>query len=186
MERDGFTMLLLGIESAQDKTLRAMRKGFDTAEIRKCFEVLRRSSMFLHGYFILGNIGESMEEMLHITTFARELGLDTLGLSTLRFNPHSGLDELIARNPAYYIAPDGNVYSDHCSKHGLKQLRRRILREFHTPSQLFHLMHKGFRNDALSFLPALLPRLPAIVWRVGHRMVKQARRREHRQIHRMK
>jgi radical SAM superfamily enzyme YgiQ (UPF0313 family) len=186
MERAGFTMLLLGIESAQDKTLRAMRKGFDTAQIREYFEVLRRSRMFLHGYFILGNIGESMEEMLYILTFARELGLDTLGLSTLRFNPYSGLDELIAQNPGYYIAPDGNVYSNHCSKHELKQLRRRILREFHTAGQLFHLIHKGFQNGALSFLPALFPRLPAIVWRVGHRVVKETRRREHRQIHRMK
>lgn len=185
MERAGFTILLLGIESAQDKTLHAMRKGFDTAEIRKYFEVLRRSRMFLHGYFILGNIGESMEEMLHIASFARELGLDTLGLSTLRFNPHSGLEELVARNPGYHIAPDGNIYSSHCSKHELKHLRRRILREFHTAGQLFHLMHKGFQNDALSFLPVLLPRMPAIVLRMGHRLVKQTRRRQHRQIHRM-
>jgi magnesium-protoporphyrin IX monomethyl ester (oxidative) cyclase len=186
MERAGFTMLLLGIESAQDKTLRAMRKGFDTAEIREHFKVLRHSRMFLHGYFILGNIGESMEEMFYISAFARELGLDTLGLSTLRFNPHSGLEELIARHPDYHIAPDGNIYSNHCSKHGLKQLRRRILREFHTPGQLFHLIHKGLQNGALSLLPALLPRLPAIVWRMGHRVVKHAKRREHRQTHRLK
>ena len=172
MDRAGFTMLLLEIESAQDKTLRAMRKGFDTAEIRKCFKVLRRSRMFLHGYFILGNIGESVEEMLHISTFARELGLDTLGLSTLRFNPYFGLEELVARNQDYHIAPDGNIYSNHCSKPGLKQLRRRILREFHTAGQLFHLMHKGFQNGALSFLPASLPRLPAIVCRMGHRVAK--------------
>jgi radical SAM superfamily enzyme YgiQ (UPF0313 family) len=186
MERAGFTMLLLGIESAQDKTLRAMRKGFDTEEIRQYFKILQRSRMFLHGYFILGNIGETVEEMFHIATFARELRLDTLGLSTLRFNPHSGLDELIARNPSYYIAPDGDIYSNHCSKHGLKQLRRRILREFYTPGQLFQLTKKVLQNGALSFLPALLPRLPAIVWRVGHRVVKQTKRREHRQIHRMK
>ena len=31
MELAGFSMLLLGIESAQDKTLRSMRKGFNTA-----------------------------------------------------------------------------------------------------------------------------------------------------------
>jgi hypothetical protein len=127
-----------------------------------------------------------MEEMFYISAFARELGLDTLGLSTLRFNPYSGLEELIARHPDYHIAPDGNIYSNHCSKHGLKQLRRRILREFHTPGQLFHLIHKGLQNGALSLLPALLPRLPAIVWRMGHRVVKHAKRREHRQIHRLK
>ena len=186
MEQAGFTMLLLGIESAQDKTLRAMRKGFDTAEIRKYFKVLRRSRMFLHGYFILGNIGESVEEMFYIATFARELGLDTLGLSALRFNPYSGLDELIARNPGYYIAPNGKIYSNHCSKHRLKQLRHQILRKFHTPGQLFHLMHKGLQNGALSLLPTLLPRLPAIAWREVHRAYKQAKRLAQHQIHRMK
>jgi hypothetical protein len=41
-------------------------------------------------------------------------------------------------------------------------------------------MHKGLQNAALSFLLALLPRLPA----VGGRVVKETRRRKHRQNHR--
>lgn len=84
MERAGFAMLLLGIESAHDKTLHSMKKGFDIKRIRKYFEVLRDSSMIIHGYFILGNIGESVEEMLRIPSFAHELGLDTIAISTLR------------------------------------------------------------------------------------------------------
>lgn len=181
MERAGFAVLLLGVESAQDKTLRAMRKGFDTTEIRKHFEVLRGSRMFLHGYFILGNIGESVEEMFHIAAFAREVGLDTLGLSALRFSPYSGLEELLTRSPGYHIAPNGKIYSDHCSSLGLRQLRRRILREFYTTEHLFHLAHKGLQNGVLSFLPALLPRLPEIVWRMGLRTYQRARRPAQRQ-----
>ena len=183
MERAGFTVLLLGVESAQDKTLRAMRKGFDTAEIRKYFKVLRGSRMFLHGYFILGNIGESVEEMFHIAAFAGELGLDTLGLSVLRFSPYSGLEELLARSPGYHIAPNGKIYSNHCSSRGLRQLRQRILREFYTADHLFHLMHKGVQNGVLSFLPALLPRLPDIIWHMGLRKYQRARRRARRQTH---
>ncbi len=183
MERAGFTLLLLGIESAQDKTLRAMRKGFDTAKIRKYFKVLQRSHMFLHGYFILGNIGESVKEMFHIAAFGRELGLDTLGISELRFSPHSGLDELIARSPGYHIAPSGKIYSDHCSRQGLQQLRRWILREFYTPGKIFHLAHKGFQNGMLSFLPTLLPRLPNIVLHLGLRAHQRARRRAQRRTH---
>ena len=41
MERAGFLMLLLGIESAHDKTLRSMRKGFDVAKIREFCGILR-------------------------------------------------------------------------------------------------------------------------------------------------
>ncbi|MHC4253281.1 MAG: B12-binding domain-containing radical SAM protein, partial [Planctomycetota bacterium] len=84
MERAGFAMLLIGIESAQDKTLRSMRKGFDTKRLREHFRVLRKTRMILHGYFIIGSIGETEEEMLEIAPFARELGLDSLGLCILR------------------------------------------------------------------------------------------------------
>ena len=175
MERAGFAVLLLGVESAQDKTLRAMRKGFDTTEIRKHFEVLRRSRMFLHGYFMLGNIGESVEEMFHIAAFARELGLDTLGLSALRLTPYSGLEELLGRSPGYHIAPNGKIYSDHCSGRELRQLSRRIYWEFYTTKHLFRLAQKGLQNGILSFLPALLPRLPEIVWRIGLRTYQRAK-----------
>jgi radical SAM superfamily enzyme YgiQ (UPF0313 family) len=57
MEQAGFAVILLGIESAHDKTLRSMRKGFNTAKIREYFEVLRNRAMIMHGYFIMGNIG---------------------------------------------------------------------------------------------------------------------------------
>jgi len=181
MERAGFSMLMLGIESAHDKTLKSMRKGFNVAQIREHFEVLRRSRMILHGYFILGCIGETADEMLHIAPFAHELGIDTLALSRLRFSPYSGLDELVAANPGYHIAPNGKIYSDHCSVAELRQLRRRIWRDFYTPAQIARIARKGLENGALSFVPEFLPRLPLIaaasVARVWQRSRRRARKR---------
>jgi len=162
MEKAGFLMLMLGIESACDKTLRSMGKGFDTADLREYFKVLHKSSMFIHGYFIVGNIGESMEEMLHIPTFAHQLGLDTIGLSTLRIGVHSGLEELIASSPGYYVAPGGKVYSDQCSCKQIRQLRRRMLKAFYSAPQLLRLWQKAIRNGALRLLPRALIRLPKI------------------------
>ena len=66
--------------------------------------------MILHCYFIVGNIGETEEEMLQVASFARELGVDTLGLSRLRTNPHDGLAELVAASPGYHVSPEGFVY----------------------------------------------------------------------------
>ena len=184
MERAGFVMLLLGVESAHDKTLRSMRKGFDVAKIRERFQVLRRSRMILHGYFILGCIGESVDDMLHIAPFAHELGLDTVALSTLRSSPYSGLDELVADSPGYHIAPNGKVYSDHCSVQGLRRLRQRIYREFYTPWQIARVAGKGLQNDALSFFPTILPRLPQIavgsITRTWQRHRRRARKRRAR------
>ena len=163
MERAGFVLLMLGIESTCDRTLRSMGKGFDTQRIREYCNVLRHSSMVLHGYFILGNIGESVEEMLQISTFAHEIGLDTIAISTLRASPHSGLEELVANNPGYKIAHDGKVYSDQCSGKELRQLRRRIHKEFYSPRQVLQLLHKGIDNGALRLLPGVLLRSPKIV-----------------------
>lgn len=185
MERAGFSMLMLGVESAQDKTLRSMRKGFDVARIRKYFEILRQSRMFLHGYFILGCIGESVDEMLQIAPFAHELGLDTIALSVLRSSPHSGLDELVANHPGYHVAPNGKIYSDECSVAQLGDLRKRIYRQFYTPGQIARVGIKGIRNDALRFLPGFLPRLPQVAvaalshaWRKArHRARKRRFRR---------
>jgi len=177
MERAGFMALLLGIESAQDKTLRAMRKGFDTAKIREYCKVLSHSRMFLHGYFILGNVGETEEEMLQIAPFARELGLDTLGLSVLRASPYSGLEELVAANPGYHIDPTGKIYSDALSTQDLSEMRRRTHRRFYTAGQVLHLLRKGVQNGGFSLLPGLIPRLPRLLARrVLHARRRAARR----------
>jgi radical SAM superfamily enzyme YgiQ (UPF0313 family) len=160
MEKAGFVLLMLGIESTCDRTLRSMGKGFDTKQIREYCEILRKSSMILHGYFILGNIGESIEEMLQISTFAHELGLDTIAISTLRASPHSGLEELVAKNPGYKIAHNGKVYSDQCSCKELRQLRRRIIKEFYSIRQVLQLGRKGIANGALILLPGALLWLP--------------------------
>jgi radical SAM superfamily enzyme YgiQ (UPF0313 family) len=162
MEQAGFFLLLLGIESVCDETLRSMGKGFDTARIREYFKVLRHSSMFLHGYFILGNVGETDQDMIRIPAFAHELGLDTLGLSTLRVTPYSGLEELIAESPGYHVAPNRKVYSDHCSGKRIRELRRRIVKEFYSTGQLLRLTRKGIRNGAIRFLPGVLLQLPKI------------------------
>jgi radical SAM superfamily enzyme YgiQ (UPF0313 family) len=184
MEQAGFTALLLGIESTQDKTLRSMRKGFDVSKIREYFQVLRESSMFLHGYFIIGNIGETAGEMLQVAPFARELGLDSLGLSALRMSPYSGLDELVAGCPEYHISRSGRIYSDQLSTKDLHRLRDRILRDFFTARQVLRLLHKGTRNGLLRFLPALLPRLPGFAWRLATRSRQRARRRKERRAER--
>jgi len=180
MEKAGFLMLMLGIESTQDKTLRSMRKGFDTKWIRECFNVLGQFNMILHGYFILGYIGESVDEMLQITPFSQELGLDSIALSILRSSPYSGLDELVAQSPGYHIAPNGKIYSDNCSVRELKDLCQRIYREFYTPGQLFRIARKGIQHGVLRFLPRALPRLPKLTWAVASNFREHAKRRRAR------
>jgi len=176
MELAGFAMLLLGIESAHDKTLRAMRKGFNTAKIREYFDVLRDRSLLLHGYFIVGNIGESVAEIKQILPFARELGLDTVNLTLLRNSPYSGLDELVAQNPDYHVTPTGKIYSKHCSIEELKQLRRKLAKEFYTKRQNLRMLNKLRRSGLLKLFLCQNPSHSARlvysllkIWVGGHR-----------------
>lgn len=185
MERAGFSMLMLGIESAHDKTLRSMQKGFNTDKLREHFKVLRDSNMFLHGYFILGCIGESLDDMRQIAPFAHELGVDTIALSRLRTGLHSALDGLVADSPGYHVAPNGKVFSDECSVSDLRHLRREIYGQFYTPGQIARIISKGVKNEALSFLPKILPHAPHLlassisqVWKRSRRRARKRRARQ--------
>jgi len=168
MEVAGFIGLLLGVESAQDATLKSMGKGFNVAQIRQRFEVLRQTKMVLNAYFIVGNIGETEEQMLEIAPFARSLGVDLIHVSRLRNEPYSGLSELVQRTPGYHIDEEGFVYSDACSARKIAQLRKQIDRRFHTPLhvagvvlKIARAMHWQVRMKAMATIPVFLVKLLA-------------------------
>jgi radical SAM superfamily enzyme YgiQ (UPF0313 family) len=163
MERAGFMLLLVGIESAQDTTLKAMRKGFDTARAREYFKVLSKSRMLFHGYFIVGNIGESKREMLDILPFAQSLGVDTISVNVLRSERYSGLEELVAENPGYHIDEDGYIYSDDLPKPELDEIRHTINKKFYSLGKIFDITtklarHRIIKLRMLKYLPYFLLR----------------------------
>ncbi|MDY6824946.1 MAG: radical SAM protein [Thermodesulfobacteriota bacterium] len=151
MYKAGFMGFLLGIESAHDKTLASMNKGFDTAKIREYFEVLRQFNFIYHCYFIIGNIGETREEMLETITFARELGVDTLGLSVLRATKYSPLKEIVKDLDDYHIEQEsGKVYSDHLSAEELQQIRRDVNASFFTTPVILRILKKMILHRLLT------------------------------------
>lgn len=145
MERAGFLALMIGVESTQDRTLKSMGKGFTIAQVRKRFEVLRKFRLIINAYFIVGNLGETEEEMLSIAPFARSMGIDLIHVSRLRNEPHSGLAELVAQMPGYHISPEGYVYSDAYSAQHIADLRKQIDRRFHSPLQVARVVIKLVR-----------------------------------------
>jgi radical SAM superfamily enzyme YgiQ (UPF0313 family) len=143
MYKAGFMAFLLGIESAQDKTLASMHKGFTTAKVREYFEVLRRFNFIYHGYFIIGNIGETRDEMLNIVNFSHGLGVDTLGLSILRASKYSPLKGMLQGLHDYHIEEgSGKIYSDMISVGNLQQIRRDIYASFFTIPVILRILKK--------------------------------------------
>ena len=168
MEQAGFIALLIGVESTQDATLKSMGKGFNTKQIREWFEVLRKSKMIINAYFIVGNIGETEEQMLSTASFARSIGVDLIHVSRLRSDPYSGLKELVEQMPGYHINPEGFVYSDKYSASHIANLRKRIDGEFYSPLhvasvvlKLMRIMNWRVLNKAVLTMPGFLTGLLA-------------------------
>ena len=145
MEQAGFIVLMVGVESTQDATLASMGKGFNIEQVRQGFEVLRRSKMLVNAYFIVGNIGETEEQMLSTASFGRSIGAGLIHVSRLRNEPHSGLGELVERTPGYHVDPRGFVYSDELSAKHIANLRKKIDRRFHTPLHIAGVVVKVLR-----------------------------------------
>ena len=82
----------------------------------------------------------------------------------------------MANSPGYHIAPNGRVYSDHCSVHALRKLRRRIYRQFYPPAQIARVARKAFQDNALSFLQDIRPHLPRIAIASAARVWQRSRR----------
>ncbi|MEI9477252.1 MAG: radical SAM protein [Deltaproteobacteria bacterium] len=138
----GFKILTIGIESAQDKTLRAIQKGFDTALAEKAFAEIRKVNFFIHGYFIVGCIGENEAEMLEIAAFAKRLKLDTINLSLLRTEKYSPLNELIANSSGYYVGEKNIVCSEEYPLKVLRKIRHRIGRSYYTLPSILRIAKK--------------------------------------------
>lgn len=145
--RAGFRVLLMGIESASDRILEQLNKGFNTTQIRDAFTVFRKFPFFYHAYFIYGNVGETEEEMMAIPSFARELGVHLINLSRLRVDKFTPLRKLVESTPGYWINDKGNVYSNEYDRKRLNQIRKRIRNNFlYRPGQfvkIFTTVHNG-------------------------------------------
>ena len=151
MYEAGFMAFLLGIESAHDKTLASMNKGFTTAKVREYFAVLRQFNFIYHCYFIIGNIGETKDEMLDIVNFSHELGIDTLGLSILRATKYSPLKDMVKELDDYHVEEgSGKVYSDAMSVAELQQIRRNVNASFFTIPVILRILRKLIRHRLLT------------------------------------
>ena len=171
MVKAGFKILLIGIESPHDHILAELDKGFDSATIRKHFAVLKNYPIYYHGYFIYGNIGETEEEMLCISKFAKEISLDSITFQKLRIEKFSPLKKIAEETPGYHVTDRGELYSDTYSHAILKKIGRKIKFDFYTPSSILKIVKKftviKFFNfsEIMSFLRASPRLLKSVILR---------------------
>ena len=143
-QKAGFKVFLIGVESPHDRILNQLQKGITQQEVRDAFSILTQYDFYLHGYFIYGNIGETVEEMLYIPKFAKEIKLDSISFQKLRVEKFSPLKEVVEETPGYYYNRiGGSVYSDQYGRKELKQIRNGIRSEFYDLPQVIHIIRKA-------------------------------------------
>ncbi len=176
MHRAGFRLLMIGLESAQDKSLKLLNKGFKTEDVKKAFAVLHKSNMLTNGYFIVGLFGESEKEMLEIAPYAREIGVDLISPNRLRYEKYSGLAKLLEGNDEYYIGDGNRIYSKRYGPAEINRIVKRISSEFFDARQVFAIVRKGLRIGfpGWRFYGHLIAALPRILARARRRKKRAA------------
>jgi len=180
MFKAGFRFLSLGIESTKDKTLLEMGKGFDTNKVREACKLLRKYPFILVGYFLIGNIGEDEKDMLKITDFSNELGLDFIYPSYLKIEKHSQLEELLNRSSVYYADKKGFICSKRYSRDHLKSIRRRIHKRFYNIPKFLTIASKVFQNHFFSWQDAL--KMSFFAWKSNRDRTKRIKQQHQSKV----
>jgi anaerobic magnesium-protoporphyrin IX monomethyl ester cyclase len=171
-QQAGFKIFLIGIESPHDWILKQIDKGITQQQVRDAFAVLTQYDIYLHGYFIYGNIGETEEEMLYIPKFAKEIKIDSISFQKLRIEKFSPLKEVVEQTPGYYYNRiGGSVYSIRHGRKELKQIRNRIRSAFYNLPQIIHIIRKVRRIGLVGSLDltTALFKLPLLMYGLTRR-----------------
>ncbi len=94
----GCDMVMFGIESGSQRILDSMKKRTKLPDIAKGVANAKKAGIsIIHGFFILGSVGETVEELERTFTFAERLKINTFGFnSLLAFRGTSLWDEAVA------------------------------------------------------------------------------------------
>jgi radical SAM superfamily enzyme YgiQ (UPF0313 family) len=81
MKDNGLRLLLVGYESGDDQILHNIKKGLRTDIARRFTDDCRKLGILIHGTFILGLPGETMQTIEKTINFAKEINPHTIQVS---------------------------------------------------------------------------------------------------------
>jgi radical SAM superfamily enzyme YgiQ (UPF0313 family) len=131
MERAGFFMFMVGVESYQPRLLKAMRKGYTVEMCRRAFRHLADTSILTLGNFLIGNPGETAEDMLGIADYAAELGIDFISPNKIYAYADTDFEQWVLAQPGMKVVGRRRyVVSDHYGVEDLRRIQARIQLRF--------------------------------------------------------
>ena len=106
LARQTMVTLEYGIETANDDTLRLIRRGHDFQCVRDAVERTKGRGKVIGGHVILGLPGEDAEESVRQATIMSELGLDVLKIHQMQIIRGTRLAQMYAENPFHLYSPE--------------------------------------------------------------------------------
>ena len=163
MARAGVEQMFLGIESPDERIIKAYKKGgkasFDTSV--KAVELLKQNSIETWGAFILGEPSETMEDVKRTIEFAKMLNPGTAQFSIL--TPYPGTDlwkevepKLITRDWEKYDALHAVFKPEYLDPKELERALIRAYMGFYTqPKRVFRGIFKRHESGRVDLWGAL-------------------------------
>ncbi|MBI5181713.1 MAG: radical SAM protein [Nitrospirae bacterium] len=93
MKQAGCEFIAYGIESGSDDVLGGINKRISTQDIEKVIRMTKKIGLLIRGYFMLGFLGETEDQMYQTIEFASRLPLDVASFSLLV--PFPGTEDYI-------------------------------------------------------------------------------------------
>lgn len=78
MSKAGFICFFLGFESFKQMSLDKMQKRYNLDKVRKCIKLCHKNGIMVFGSFIIGNIGETVEDTWKTFKLMKELEIDMM------------------------------------------------------------------------------------------------------------
>ena len=105
MKDSGLRLFLVGYESGNDETLKRIKKGVTTDEMRRFTKSCHKAGVVIHGTFILGLPIETKETIEQTINFAQELDVFSLQVSLAAPYPGTELYEMAKQN-GWFVKKD--------------------------------------------------------------------------------
>jgi radical SAM superfamily enzyme YgiQ (UPF0313 family) len=131
MEQAGFFMFMVGLESYQPRLLKAMRKGYTVKMARQAFRHLGETKILTLGNFLIGNPGETEDEMLGIADYAAGLGVDFISPNKIYAYQDSDFEQWVLGQPGMKVVGRRRyVVSEAYGVEDLRRIQARIMLRF--------------------------------------------------------
>jgi radical SAM superfamily enzyme YgiQ (UPF0313 family) len=163
-KRAGCYKLEMGVESGNDETLKAIKKGITVKQVTEAVKVIKDAGISLGTYYILGHPNENRKTIGETIRLAARLNTDTIAMGIMVPYPGTKVFEMAKNNAGGYVLNSFNwsVYDEYGgSALEFKHFSLREIKTWQVIAYLFFYIRNLRILDMVKFLR--FKALPAVL-----------------------